>query len=107
MIGLIGNKADLDAQRRVTTEEGEQYAKANQLLFYETSAKDASNVDEAFLAMARGAYKTMVEKGIIRDDNFMPRTTSKSGGGGIDDKGQAVVTPNPDGAGATKSSCCF
>jgi hypothetical protein len=46
VIGIIGNKSDLDAQRRVSIEEGTEFAKANRLLFFETSAKDAQNVDE-------------------------------------------------------------
>ena len=47
---LIGNKADLgETKRRVTTEEGERFAKENGLIFLETSAKTAFNVEEAFL----------------------------------------------------------
>ena len=50
VIMLIGNKADLaDTKRRVTTEEGERFAKENGLIFMETSAKTAFNVEEAFL----------------------------------------------------------
>ena len=50
VIMLIGNKADLaETKRRVTFEEGERFAKANGLIFMETSAKTAFNVEEAFL----------------------------------------------------------
>jgi Ras-related protein Rab-2A len=47
---LIGNKADLgETKRRVTYEEGERFAKLHNLVFIETSAKTAYNVEEAFI----------------------------------------------------------
>jgi Ras-related protein Rab-2A len=45
-IMLIGNKCDLDARRQVSFEEGERFAKENGLIFTETSAKTAFNVEE-------------------------------------------------------------
>jgi len=45
-IMLIGNKCDLAHRRAVSTEEGEQFAKENGLVFMETSAKTAHNVDD-------------------------------------------------------------
>lgn len=45
-IMLIGNKCDLAHRRAVSTEEGEQFAKENGLVFLETSAKTAQNVEE-------------------------------------------------------------
>jgi GTPase SAR1 family protein len=46
VIMLIGNKCDLDQRRQVSTEEGERFAKENQLIFMETSAKTAFGVEE-------------------------------------------------------------
>ena len=46
---LIGNKADLDAQRAVTFEEGQAFADANGMPFMETSAKDDIHVSQANL----------------------------------------------------------
>ena len=48
VIMLIGNKSDLDQRRQVSTEEGERFAKDNNLIFMETSAKTAFNVEEVF-----------------------------------------------------------
>ena len=45
-IMLIGNKSDLAHRRAVSTQEGEQFAKENGLVFMETSAKTAHNVEE-------------------------------------------------------------
>lgn len=63
-IMLIGNKSDLDAKRQVSFKEGEDFAKANGLVFMETSAKTAQNVDEAFLRTANMIYEN-VQKGAI------------------------------------------
>jgi Ras-related protein Rab-2A len=58
-IMLIGNKSDLDHKRQVSTEEGEQFAKEHGLIFFETSAKTASNVEEAFLQTANKIYEKL------------------------------------------------
>jgi Ras-related protein Rab-2A len=52
VILLIGNKNDLEHKRAVSTEEGRAFADANDLLFMETSAKTAYNVETAFLKTA-------------------------------------------------------
>ena len=48
VIMLCGNKSDLESRRAVTYEEGEAFAAQHGLVFLETSAKTASNVEEAF-----------------------------------------------------------
>lgn len=53
VILLIGNKNDLEDRRAVSTEEGQAFADANGLLFMETSAKTAYNVEESFLRTAQ------------------------------------------------------
>lgn len=44
-IMLIGNKSDLEHRRAVSTKEGEVFAQENGLVFLETSAKSAANVE--------------------------------------------------------------
>ena len=44
-IVLVGNKKDLDAEREVSYDEGLEFARKNKLIFFETSAKTAENVD--------------------------------------------------------------
>jgi GTPase SAR1 family protein len=53
VIALAGNKSDLANRRAVEYEEANGYAEENGLLFMETSAKNANNVNEIFLAIAR------------------------------------------------------
>lgn len=56
---LVGNKSDLVAKRVVTTETGAQFADELGIEFLETSAKNAANVEEAFMKMASQIKKRM------------------------------------------------
>lgn len=48
---IVGNKADLDSQRQVSSEEAQKLAESFGAAFVETSAKDNLNVDRAFEAL--------------------------------------------------------
>ncbi|KAK8009904.1 hypothetical protein PG990_008869, partial [Apiospora arundinis] len=48
IIVLVGNKTDLNDKREVTTQQGEDEAKKNNLMFVETSAKLGHNVKTLF-----------------------------------------------------------
>jgi Ras-related protein Rab-1A len=50
---LVGNKCDLDDQRQVSYDQGKELADTYGMKFIETSAKNATNVDEAFLTMTK------------------------------------------------------
>ena len=49
MIMLVGNKLDLDAQRRTPRALGEKFAEEEGLLFMEASAKSGDGVSEMFM----------------------------------------------------------
>eukprot|EP00831_Metopus_contortus_P023493 TRINITY_DN20710_c0_g1_i3.p1 TRINITY_DN20710_c0_g1~~TRINITY_DN20710_c0_g1_i3.p1 ORF type:complete len:193 (+),score=26.25 TRINITY_DN20710_c0_g1_i3:762-1340(+) len=51
-IMMVGNKMDLSDKRQVTAEEGAALAEEMELLFYETSAKDGTNIIEMFNKLA-------------------------------------------------------
>ena len=50
---LAGNKIDLEDDRAVTTDEGEELAKTFECAFYETSAKTCVNIQELFFDLVR------------------------------------------------------
>lgn len=53
IIVLVGNKTDLNDKREVTTQQGEDEAKRNNLMFVETSAKLGHNVKTLFKRIAQ------------------------------------------------------
>ena len=81
-IVLVGNKCDLEDKRQVTYEEGKDLADKNELLFFESSAKDGINVDDIFVNSAKEISKKIeqgyydlesdscgIKKGINRNNN--------------------------------------
>jgi len=54
---LIGNKADLIDEKQVTEETAQKFADKLGISFLETSAKTSTNVDNAFLTMAKELIK--------------------------------------------------
>jgi ras-related protein rab-2A len=65
---LIGNKSDLESRREVKKEEGEAFAREHGLIFMETSAKTAANVEEAFINTAKEIYEK-IEEGVFDINN--------------------------------------
>ena len=61
---LIGNKKDLEEQRQVKYEEGKEFTDKNNLLFLETSAKTAENVQECFIISAEKILEQISKTGI-------------------------------------------
>ena len=53
---LIGNKVDLETERKVSKEEGEQLAKLLKCKYYETSAKTGQNVKQALDEITEFTY---------------------------------------------------
>jgi len=52
IIMLVGNKTDLSDRRQVSTEEGEDKAKQENIMFIETSAKAGFNIKPLFRKLA-------------------------------------------------------
>jgi GTPase SAR1 family protein len=55
---LVGNKVDLEEERVVSKEEGEEMAKRCKSGFIEASAKNNINVNEAFYELVRKRLKS-------------------------------------------------
>eukprot|EP00744_Colponema_vietnamica_P001790 GILI01002920.1.p1 GENE.GILI01002920.1~~GILI01002920.1.p1 ORF type:complete len:208 (-),score=67.56 GILI01002920.1:257-880(-) len=49
---LVGNKSDLTSKKDVTYDEGKELADSLGIQFLETSAKNATNVEQSFILMA-------------------------------------------------------
>lgn len=92
VIALAGNKSDLAQKRMVEYEEANAYADENGLLFMETSAKNANNVNEIFLAIARK----------------LPREAENAAGAaaGGPSGGRKLGSGEGEGAGGKLGACC-
>ena len=51
IIFLIGNKIDIEEERKISKEKGEELAEEFKIPFFEASAKSGKNVDEVFKAL--------------------------------------------------------
>ena len=55
---LIGNKIDLESERKISKEQGERFAKENKInIFVETSAKTGINAQKTFIDVADLLYQ--------------------------------------------------
>merc|ERR1712129_145886 len=52
---LLGNKSDMDSQRAISAQQGQQYAAKHKMAFYETSAKNGQNIQDAIRNIASTA----------------------------------------------------
>lgn len=59
---LVGNKCDMEDKRDVRKEEGEELSQKLGLIFMETSAKTAENIDKAFQEMSKELVKEAMNK---------------------------------------------
>ena len=83
---LIGNKSDLESERKVTYEQGQEFAAQYGMKFIETSAKESKNVQEAFVTMTKEIISQSNDKKIVKkEDNVV--ITDKSRGQNINTGG--------------------
>ncbi|KAJ2868081.1 AdoMet-dependent rRNA methyltransferase spb1 [Coemansia aciculifera] len=73
---LIGNKCDIEGSRAVSKESGQKLADELGIKFLETSAKSNTNVDEAFITLARDIKERLL------DSADQPDQAAGSGGAG-------------------------
>ena len=67
---LIGNKCDLEDKRKVTYQEGKEFASSNGMQFIETSAKTDTKVKDAFEMLTQDIIKSNItkDKGMEKKD---------------------------------------
>ena len=56
-IVLLGNKSDLESERKITLEQGKEKAEFYKLAFMETSALNGNNIEKAFNELITDVYK--------------------------------------------------
>ena len=59
---LIGNKCDLEEKRKVSYQEGKDFAASNGMQFIETSAKADTKVKDAFELLTQEIIKSTITK---------------------------------------------
>lgn len=92
---LVGNKSDLDGLRAVKQTEAEAFCEKEGLSFIETSALDATNVEQAFHRILTEVYKIMSKKSL------------GAGGDGAagPGQGQKIIVTDQQPTESKKSSC--
>ena len=74
---LVGNKSDLEQERKVSKSKAEDFAKKNKLFFLETSAKNHINVEKLFYYFLYKMVEFYKTNEYIEDAN-MKLTTEKT-----------------------------
>jgi len=74
VVAFVGNKCDMQAQRKVPLEQATQYAEEMGLFYMETSAKTATNVSELFMRIAKQLPKVQKMKEINQAPQGLPPT---------------------------------
>ncbi len=74
IIVLVGNKTDLNEKREVTSAQGEEEARKNNLMFIETSAKVGHNVKALFkrIAQALPGMEGEGQQGVASSEFYGP-----------------------------------
>ncbi|KAL6574118.1 Ras-related protein ric2 [Orobanche hederae] len=97
VVMLIGNKSDLRHLVAVSTEDGTSFAERESLYFMETSALDATNVDNAFTEVLTQISRIVSKKTMETSDNGdVPSVPSKG----------EKIDVSKDVSDMKKSGCC-
>lgn len=97
VIMLVGNKSDLEDERAVSTEDAKEFAEKENLFFLETSALQATNVENAFQTVLTEIFKIHSKKNIVADPKANGATPTLAG--------KKVLVPGPAQE-IPKSKCC-
>ena len=76
---LVGNKSDMENERKVTTQQGKEFATQYGMQFFETSAKNSTNVNEAFIAMTKEVMKNTSKKPPVNKKDNVNISNAPSG----------------------------
>jgi len=79
VIALVGNKVDLEENRKVSTQEAKEFAEKNGLFHFETSAKRGINLSELFMAIAKAIPQAPAQNA-ADNKKLQPSTQAKPTG---------------------------
>ena len=81
---LCGNKCDMEKERNISKNEGENLANSYKIPFFECSAKENINIDEIFNTMAKNIYEKVGNRYTIsvklNSNNFKKKISKCCGG---------------------------
>jgi len=69
---VLGNKCDLEDQRKVLYDDGKSYADEVNAIFMETSAKTGKNIEEVFFEIGRALKPELIQKSYSTIDQREP-----------------------------------
>ncbi|XP_014287130.1 ras-related protein Rab-21 isoform X3 [Halyomorpha halys] len=75
---VVGNKTDLESQRKVTREEAEQYATSIAATYFESSALNDSGIEDVFLCCASGMI-TLSQDKLVKTLRVTPLNQEREG----------------------------
>ncbi|RVX23397.1 hypothetical protein VitviT2T_010696 [Vitis vinifera] len=99
VIILIGNKTDLEEQRAVPTEDAKEFAEKEGLFFLETSALEATNVENAFLTVLTEIFNIVNKKNLVAGED-------QANGNPASLTGKRITIPGPAQEIPAKSNMC-
>ncbi|XP_015056690.1 ras-related protein Rab11D [Solanum pennellii] len=99
VIMLIGNKTDLEDERAVPTEDAKEFAQKEGLFFLETSAMEATNVEDAFLTVLTEIFNIVNKKNLAGGDD-------QANGNPASLTGKKILVPGPAQVIPEKKACC-
>ena len=102
---LVGNKADLTAKKVVSYETAKEFADSLGIEFVETSAKNSTNVETAFMTMAREIMQKYVFYSFLFFNIDILFITNRNASVQPGNKG-AKPTVVPSAAKKDKKGCC-
>ena len=107
VISLVGNKADLRHLRAVGAEDAAAFCEREGLSFVETSALEATNVDEAFQRILTEIYHIVSKRALAAAEGGDGGGAGGAGAWNAPGEGtKIVVTDAAAGGAAKRSSCC-
>ena len=62
IFGVVANKIDLYKKQIISKEEGENYAKSINALFFETSSMEYDSINQVFIEIANAYFKNIAER---------------------------------------------